>query len=326
MSFLLTDADYLSRAKVFPGVSETVVEEGPILNYQPFEGLDGHTQVSYNRENSLGIDSQFYNPNEEVTESAPTYTNVTDTLKIMRDREEIDHFLYTTKGAVQAVLPTQIASLAKRMWRRWNRNYYYGNKSNNAKQFDGLHALVSTSGPDQSVAEGSGATPGALSLANLSIIISLVKPGKPDALLMNRNMLRRLSEPYIANVGYRFDKNTFGDFISQFAEIPIIVDDFINQVETPASGDFSSELGSTSTSIFAIKFGRGSRQIPGTGNVFNVDGVLGIQDAPMQIRPPHDMEKKDGVSILARWYSSLILGSPYSLSRLGGISDAAAAA
>jgi hypothetical protein len=174
------------------------------------------------------------------------------------------------------------------------------------------------------VAEGSSATGSGLSLQNLDQMHALIKPGRPDALIMNRTMLRRLSAPYIANVQFNITKDSLGDFLPDYSGIPIAVTDFITQTETISGSTFSAKTGGATTSIFAVKFGRGAGTHVGSDRVFNNDGVLGVQGGGMRVFPPHQMEKKSGWSIIVEWYVTVILGSQLSLARIDGITDAAA--
>ena len=305
------------------GIVEETVEEDPLLNFLPFETVSG-VQVVWNREDSLGSESQFINPNDEIQESAPTYSKQTQTLSILADRIELDEFLVQTKSNLQAVEPTAMASKAKQMMRKFHRTFYYGVASGaSSAAFAGLHNLVSTTGPDMTTAGGSGSTGAAGALGALNSTLALIKPGKPSVLAMNRQMLRRLSAPYIANVQYNIGPNDFGVLLQAYAGIPIMVTDWITMVETIASAAFSAETGGATTTIFAIKFGKDARAIPNTGNVFNNNGILGIQNGSMKIGQRVELEKKLGFTRKLRWFVSVILGSKLSLARYDGLTDAA---
>jgi len=324
MAFLLAQADFLTRDQLMAGVVEETVEEDTLLDQIMFEDIAGHKQVVWNRESSLGAVATFREVNEEIAESAPTYSNQTQALSILSTRVEIDNFEAQTKGAVQAVIPTVMATKFKQMWRQFHDTFYYGTaKGASSSAFAGLHNLVSTATPDMTTAQGSGAVGAALSLANLDATISLVIPGKPDALIMNRNILNRLSAPYISTVTYNIDKNTIGDKIPDYGGIPIVVTDFVTQTETIATAAFSAKTGGATTTIFAVKWGRDARTLPGTGNVFNNNGVLGVQGGGLTALPPHAMEKKSGFSFIIEWYVTVILGSNLSLARIDGITNAA---
>jgi hypothetical protein len=105
MAFLLAQADFLTRDSLMAGVVEETVEEDTLLDRIMFEDIAGHKQVVWNRENSLGAGAVWREVNEEIAESAPTYSNQTQKLSILSTRVEIDNFEAATKGAVQAVIP-----------------------------------------------------------------------------------------------------------------------------------------------------------------------------------------------------------------------------
>ena len=324
MGFLLAQADYLTRDMLLAGVSETTVEEDELLRFLPFEDIQGHKQVAFNRENSLGADGSWREVNDEIAESAPTYTNVTQPLSILSTREEIDHFVVETKDAVQNVLATTVATKYKQMMRAFHDTFYYGTaKGAGSSAFAGLHNLVSTASPDQVVAQGSGSTGAALSLLNLDDMIGRVKPGKPSALLMNRNMLQRLSAPYVTTVHYNVNKDSFGDSIPDYGGIPIVVSDYLTQTETISGDTFSAKTGGVTASICAVRFGSESVVHPGSNSVFNNNGIMGVQGGGLKIRPPHQMEKKSGFSIILDWYVTVIMGAPLSVARIDGLTHAA---
>ena len=325
MSFLLAQADFLTTNDLQAGISEETVEEDNLLRLLPFEDIAGFQQVEWNRENSLGSLAAFRSVNEEIAESAPTYSNQTQALSILSTREEIDRFNVETKSAVQNVLATTIATKAKQVMRTFHNEFYYGTALGaSSKGFAGLHNLVSSSSPDMVVGAGSGSTGSGLSLLDMDKMMQLVKPGRPDALIMNRTMIRRLSAPYIANIQFNIAKDSFGDVLPDYSGIPIAVTDFITQEETISGGTFSAKTGGVTTSMFAVKFGRGAGTHVGSDRVFNNDGVLGVQGGGMRVFPPHQMEKKSGWSIIVEWYVTVILGSQLSLARVDGITDAAA--
>jgi hypothetical protein len=319
----LASADNLTRDEVFAGIVEETIEEDFLLERLPFETISGFKQVTWNKENSLGGDSQWISVNEEVQESAPTWTSTSQALSILADRIELDRFLVETKDAVQPIEASALAGKMKQMLRAFSDNFYYGSNSSNANQYNGLHNLVSTSSPDMVVAQGSGSTGAAGTLTNLTDLLTRTRPGKPDVAVMNRNLIRRLSAPYISNVQYNVDAGNFGNFLTQFAQVPIAVTDWLSMTETISGGTFSAKAGGATASILAMRFGKMARQVPNTGSVYNVNGILGIQAGPMQIGERHPLEKKIAFSRQVWWYHTVIQGTSYSLARMDGITDAA---
>ena len=302
------------------GIVEETVEEDGLLGILPFEDLSGFKQVAWNRESTLPAESQYIAVNEEIQESAPTWSNQTQTLKILADRIEIDKFLSTTKDGIQSVVASAVASKGKQMLRKFHDTFYYGSNTSNGNEFDGLHSLLASA---MTIEQGSGSSGAAGTLTELTQLITTIKPGKADALLMNRNMWRRLSVPYIGNVIYNIDKSTIGDMVPDYGGIPINVTDWITQTETVSGGSFSAKLGGATSTIFAVKMGRDARSVPGTNGIFNNNGLLGIQSGGLEMGVPHPLEKKLGFSIQLSWFHTMILGSTLSLAGYTGLTDAA---
>ena len=322
MSLTLASADQLTHDLIFAGIVEETVEEDPLLSLLPFETVTGFKQVAYNRENNLGAESQYIGIDDTIDESTPTWTQVTETLKILADRMEIDRFLAETKNAVQNIEAAALAGKGKQMMRKFHDKFYYGDQTSNAHEINGLHSsTILSSG--QTIENGSSATGAAGTLTELTQLVTTVKPGRPDVLFCNRNMLRRFSSPYISNVQYNVNKDTIGDLLSDFAGIPLAITDYITMTEAISGGSFSTRTGGATTTMFAVKFGRGSRVVPGTNGVFNVDGVLGIQAGPMNVGMPQELVNKLGHSRKLWWYHDVIIGSTLSIAAYTGLTDAA---
>lgn len=318
MALPLAQADFLTHDLVMAGIVEETVEEDALFNYLPFEDLNGYKQVAWNRESTLPAESQYIGVNEEVAESTPTWSQQTDTLKILADRLEIDNFLASTKDAVQSVVGAAVASKGKQMMRKFHDTFYYGSSSTDSNTFDGLHSLVGSAADKLSI-EGNGTAP---TLAELTDLATTIKPGSADALFMNRQMHRRLSNPYISTVTYNLDKSSIGDMVPDYAGIPIVVTDWITQTEGLSGSTYSDKTSGVTTTIFAVKFGRDARVVPGTNGVYQNNGILGLQSGGMQIGAPHPLERKLGFSIQLHWYHTLILGSTLSLAAYTGNTDA----
>jgi len=323
MAVSLSEANKLTRDYLFAGIVEETVEEDAVFARLPFENITG-VQAVWNRESSLGGESQYVQPNEEITESTPTWSKQSQTLSILADRAEFDNFLMQTKSDVQNVEDAIVASKAKQMLRKFADTFYYGVASGGSSNaFAGLHNIVSTSSPDMTVAGGSSATGAPGSLAALNSLISLVKPGRPDALAMNRNLHNRLSTPYVANVQYNISPDNFGTMLANYSGIPLLITDYLTQTETISGSAFAAKTGGATGSIFGIKFGNDARALPGTGNVFNNNGLLGLQAGGLRVGEAIDLHNKDGFTRKLTWYHTLIQGSTLSLARYDGLTDAA---
>src|SRR3989304_2575740 len=154
MALPLAEAAKLSNDILLQGVIETIIKDSPVLQRLPFVEITGNG-LSYNRE-ATAPSAAFFDVGDTWTESTPTFTQQTVTLKIMGGDADIDNFL-SAPGAAPA----------------------------NPKSFDGLDKVVD---PAQSLSMGTNG--GSLTLDKLDEIIDKVLGGKPDLPLMSRRSRR----------------------------------------------------------------------------------------------------------------------------------------
>ena len=81
MALTLAEAAKLSNDTLLTGAIETVIYESPVLQTLPFIEVLGNG-LTYNRENAAAT-AAFYDVGDTWTESSPTFTQVTATLKIL---------------------------------------------------------------------------------------------------------------------------------------------------------------------------------------------------------------------------------------------------
>ena len=145
------------------------------------------TAVTYNREATMPAAS-FYDVGDTWTEATPTFTQVTAALKIMGGDADVDNFLQATYADPNDIEAEVIASRAKAVAHLFSDTFFNGDSAVNAKAFDGLTKAIPAG---QTVAAG--ANGGALTLDLMDQVIDLVKPGRPDALLMSKRTRRKLN-------------------------------------------------------------------------------------------------------------------------------------
>src|SRR3989304_2212441 len=143
MALTLAEAAKLSNDILLQGVIETIIKDSPVLQRMPFIEIAGNG-LTYNRE-ATAPSAAFFDVGDTWTESTPTFTQQTVTLKIMGGDADIDNFL----------LPHRSQSLA------------------------GLDKVID---PAQSLSMG--ANGGSLTLDKLDELIDKVLGGKPDLLLL----------------------------------------------------------------------------------------------------------------------------------------------
>lgn len=302
----LLQAQNLSLDALLKGIIEVIVTESDVLKKLPFKNIVGNS-LKYNRESTLPT-AGFYAVNDTWTESTHTVTQVSSSLTILGGDADVDEFEKQTLSNINDQEAIAISSKSKAVARKWDQTFIYGNTTTDPKQFNGLHALVPSA---QMIHQGSGSTGAALSLANLDKTIDLVMPGKPDALIMNRTMRRRITAYYRSNAGAPQDRGSEAIPVKMYGDIPVLVDDWITQTETISSAVYDAETGGACTSIFAVKFGEDDK------------GVTGLQNGSIQKEKLGSLETKDAVRWRLKWYCGLALFSTLALARIDGITDAA---
>jgi len=185
MAITLADAIPLSNDLLVRGVIETIVKESAILQYLPFMPVTG-TAVRSNREDTMPA-AQFYDVGDTWTEATPTFTEHIATLKILGGDADVDNFLQSTYADVNDMEAEVIASRAKAVAHAFSETFITGDSGVNFRAFDGLQGLV---GAAQSISIATNG--GQLTLAKLDEMIDLVKPGKPEVLMMSKRTRRKL--------------------------------------------------------------------------------------------------------------------------------------
>jgi HK97 family phage major capsid protein len=276
MALTLAEGAKLSNDVVLQGVIETVIKESRVLDLLPFIDVVGNA-LTYNRENAMAT-AAFFDVGDTWSESTPTFTQVSTSLKILGGDADVDQYIATTRNKVQDIEAAVLELKAKAVAHEFEDEFVYGDTSVDAKGFDGLHKLCPAG---QQVHQGSGTTPGALSLKKLDEALDLVKPGKPDFLMMTRRTRRGISA-YARSLTspVQYDSGSIGQRVMFYDGIPVVESDFMVDTESISSGAFSAKTGGTASTIFAVKAGEG--RLAGLTNggiqVENV-GALETKDA-----------------------------------------------
>ena len=276
MAMTKTEAAKLSNDMLVRGVIETIVKESPVLQYLPFLPVTG-TAVTYNREASMPAAS-FYAVGDTWTEAVPTFTQKVASLKIIGGDADVDNFLQQTYADSNDIEAEVIASRAKAVAHLFTQTFYEGSTLDDADSFDGLQTIVPSA---QTVSMG--ANGGALTFDKLDEMLDLVKPGRPEVLLMAKRTRRKLKSLRRSDgISMETSLNQFGQQIESYDGIPVLVDDFcpideIKGTETAAS------------SIWALKFGMGT-------------GLMGLENGGITVENVGELETKDATRHRIKWY------------------------
>lgn len=286
------EAAKLTNDLLLRGVIETIVKQSSVLQLLPFMEVVG-TALTYNREATMPA-ATFYDPGDAWTEAVMTFTQVTAPLKILGGDADVDNFLQQTYADPNDIEAEAIANRAKAVAHLWSDTFYNGTVAGNAKSFDGLTTAIPAG---QTLTMG--ANGAALTLDKLDEMIDLVKPGRPDALLMAKRTRRKLSSLRRASGAVlETSIDQFGQHVVMYDGIPVLVDDFISITQTEGTENAAS-------TIYAVRFG--------------MDGVMGIENGGITVERVGELETKDATRHRIKWYASMALFSELGTAKLKGI-------
>jgi HK97 family phage major capsid protein len=292
MGLLLADAQRLTNDVYVQGIVEAVVTESQVLQILPFVEVVGSALV-YNQEASTG-GAAWYAVADDWTEGATTVTQKTASLKILGGDVDVDNFLQQTYRNPNDLRAEAVAEKAKAVAYAFNDACFNGTGA--ANQPTGIFNLV-TAGQTITLGAGNGLAP---TLDDFDTLIDKVKPGKPDAIFMSKRSRRGLKKLMRSNgTDLNYDLNKFGQQISFYDGIPIVVDDNISDTMTLGASTNASK-------IAAVKFG------------FK-QGVTGLMNAMIQAEDIGNLETKDAWRTRLKWYCGLCNFKDLSLAVMAGV-------
>jgi hypothetical protein len=293
MALTLAEAAKLSNDVLLAGVVETIIKDSPVLQRLPFIEIVGNG-LTYNRENAAPS-AGFFDVGDTWTESTPTFTQFTVTLKIMGGDADIDNFLVATRSNLQDLEAAVVELKAKAVRQLFETTFVTGDATANPKSFDGLDKLT-----DAGQSLSMGANGGSLTLDRLDELVDQVKGGKPEMLLMSRRS-RRLVTKLARNSGslLETERDEFGTMLTFYDGVPIGVSDYISDAQTQGTS-------SDCSTIYTFQMG---------------EGALSGLTAPggLAIEKVGSLETKDATRTRIKWYASLALFNTLKLARLIGI-------
>jgi HK97 family phage major capsid protein len=130
MALTLAEAAKLSNDVLLTGVVETIVKDSPVLQRLPFIEIAGNG-LTYNRENAPTV--SFFDVGDTWTESTPTFTQQTVTLKIMGGDADIDNFLIATRSNLQDLEAAVVELKAKAVRQLFEQTFVTGDATANPK-------------------------------------------------------------------------------------------------------------------------------------------------------------------------------------------------
>lgn len=300
MALLRTEAEKLSQNDVVVGIIEEIITINEMFGVLPFAQVNGKAYL-YKRENTLATAS-YLDPYDTVPEEASTFTEVITKLRILAGDVDVDKFLAETMSDTEDQLATQIALKAKGMGRVYQNSVVNGDSTANAKEFDGLRALV-TAG--QSIAAG--ANGAALTLGMLDQLIDAV-PNKPDFLMMRSGTRRAYTALARAAGGtdaVMIELPNFGKPVLSHNGVPIIINDFLPGDETQGTAT------GVCCSVYAVR----ANELDG------LHGLYGGKSAGIRVEDIGTVQNKDATRTRLKWYVGMALKSTKSVARLKGLTN-----
>lgn len=297
MALTQAQAALLSNDLVTRGVIEAIVTVSPVLEYLPFMDLVG-TALTYPREATLAA-AQFVAPGGTWTEGQGTFSQGTESLKILGGDADVDNFLQRSYANVNDIQSVVLFEKAKATGYQFNNTFWLGDSAVDTNSFDGMKKRIGAAAASQTVTAGTNGA--ALTLAMMDQLIDAVRPNLPQALFMSRrsrrnlNALRRAQGAQLAE-----GINEFGRHVLYYDGIPVEIDENIPDT------DVQGTSGAICSTIYALSFGFQS-------------GVMGIQNGGIEAVTVGNLETKDAERTRIRWYCGITNFRDIAAARLIGI-------
>ena len=310
MPLLREESEKLSNNQLLAGVIDEIIDRDDLFSILPFAQVNGKAYV-YNRENTLG-GANWLDPNDTITESAATFTEVVATLKILAGDVDIDKFLQGTQSDTNNQMAVQIAKKAKTVAREFHKVLATGSSAVNGKTFDGLKVLAdqaqaaaATVGGKQIISAGTNGN--ALTLTMLDELCDAV-PNGADVIVMRRGTIRAYRALLRATYGtdaVMQQLENFGRPMLTHNGIPIIMNEFLAGDET-----MGTSAGNT-TSVYALR----------VNELDGLHGLYGGNNAGIVVENIGTVQNKDATRIRLKWYCGLALKSTRSIAALRGVTN-----
>ncbi len=250
----------LEKDEVQRGVYETIITHDALMPFLKFRSFEGNA-YSYNRELTLPTASPVATVGSTFQTTRGTKENKTASLTLVYVQSDQDLYVAETRGSIQDPNSIVLSDMTKALTRKLSDLFIHGDSAVDGVEFDGLDRLARAEtrmmAMDDGNIDGPGTAETELTLPRLDELIDNIDDGrtKPAALIMNTTIRRKLTDLARASgsgvlIG---SKEMFGQQVMTYADVPIIINNFITDAETYAdTGTWSS---STASTIFAVKFG-----------------------------------------------------------------------
>ena len=254
----LSEYQKLANDDVTAGIFDNIITASELAPFLQFKSFSGNSLV-YNRESTLGA-AATHQVGDIWSDTEPTYTQKTASLTTVGIQHPLDRFAMQTVDNVQSQEAVLLSKMSKSIARKLEDLLLNGNSGAVSTEPEGLTSLLISDSRLLMMDDGS--TPSTiagdeteLTLDRLDAMIDMVELGKPDFLMMNKTMRRKLTALARAT-GSGVVLNSaemFGHQYTLYNGIPVVINDYISNSETyENSGAWGS---SSATSIYALKTG-----------------------------------------------------------------------
>ena len=256
----LSEYQKLANDDVTAGVFDNIITASELAPFLQFSSFSGNSLV-YNRENTLGA-AATHQVGDIWSDTEPSYTKKTVSLTTVGVQHPLDRFAMQTADNVQSQEAVLLSKMAKSIVRKLEDLLISGNSGSTSTEPEGLTSLLISDSRLLMMDDGSqpASITGAeteLTLDRLDAMIDLVENGKPDFLMMNKTMRRKMTSLARATgSGVTLTSaDMFGHQYVVYNGIPVVINDFVSNSEQYEQGD-SQWPSSSATTIYAIKTGQ----------------------------------------------------------------------
>ena len=254
----LSEYQKLANDDVTAGIFDNIITASELAPFLQFKSFSGNSLV-YNRESTLGA-AATHQVGDIWSDTEPTYTQKTVSLTTVGIQHPLDRFAMQTVDNVQSQEAVLLSKMSKSISRKLEDLLLNGNPGSVSTEPEGLTSLLI--GDSRLLMMDDGSTPSTiagdeteLTIDRLDAMIDMIELGKPDFLMMNKTMRRKITALARAT-GSGVVLNSadmFGHQYTLYNGIPIVINDYISNSETyENSGEWGS---SSATTIYAIKTG-----------------------------------------------------------------------
>ena len=256
----LSEYQKLANDDVTAGVFDNIITASELAPFLQFSSFSGNSLV-YNRENTLGA-AATHQVGDIWSDTEPSYTKKTVSLTTVGVQHPLDRFAMQTADNVQSQEAVLLSKMAKSIVRKLEDLLISGNSGSTSTEPEGLTSLLISDSRLLMMDDGSqpASITGAeteLTLDRLDAMIDLVENGKPDFLMMNKTMRRKMTSLARATGSgvVLTSADMFGHQYVVYNGIPVVINDFVSNSEQYEQGD-SQWPSSSATTIYAIKTGQ----------------------------------------------------------------------